>query len=121
LDGKDFKPAEVGKRSVYIFVNTVCGMCTRELGEVVKNMDVFKGAELFVVVIDQETERAVARYKGLPAGVTLLHDPDFAMGETVDLFSTPATLVLDKDNKILFKEAGYRPDLLKTVKEIVSK
>jgi peroxiredoxin len=119
LDGKSVDTAKLEKKSVFVMVNTVCGMCQREMTDIEKNKDMFKDVALYIVVVDQAAERAQSKYKAFLDTATLLHDPDFTMGENVAIYSTPSTLLLDKDGKILFKSAGYKPDVLKSLKEVL--
>jgi peroxiredoxin len=120
VDGaKSVDTAKLAKKSVFVMVNTVCGMCQREMGDIARSKDMFKEVDLYIVVVDQDSERATSKYKEFLDVATLLHDPDFKLGDNVGIFSTPSTLVLGTDGKIIYKESGYKPDVLKKMKEIL--
>ena len=117
FEGADFDTGSIAKRSMFVFANSACGMCARELADLDKNFDKLGGLDVYLVVIDQTKERAMEKFSQYQKNFKLLHDPDFKFGENVDFYQTPATLVLEKGGKIVFKGAGYRPDGLKAIVE----
>lgn len=107
------KAVDTGKlanSSIFFMVNSVCSACKQELFEVASNMKYFKGkADVYAVVIDMDPASAVVRIKkDIPEGeIVYLSDPDYKLGNLVNLVTAPSTLIVDKDGKIIYKNVGY--------------
>lgn len=115
-NNKEVDTSKLAKKSLFVFVNTVCGMCQREMADLEKGLEGLDKVDLYIVVVDQAADRALKKYEKFLGKSTMLHDPEFQMGENVGLYSTPSTLILEKDGKIVFKESGYQPALMKSLK-----
>lgn len=117
FDDKEFDTGSVSKRSMFVFVNSACGMCAREVLDLEKNADKMGSVDIYLVAVDVQKDRAAEKYAQFEKKFKLLHDPEYQFGENVDFYQTPATLILDKGGKIVFKAAGYRPEGLKAIAE----
>jgi len=117
IDGADFDTGKVGERTMFVFVNSVCGMCAKEMTDLAKDQDSFKSVKIYLVSVDMDLERAKSRYEKFLKVFDMLYDPDLAFGEVVGLSSTPSTLILDKGGKIVYKKSGYRAGALEDVKK----
>ena len=115
FDGEGFNTGKLTKKTMFVFVNSVCSMCAREMRDLDKYSDKFAKADVYLVAVDMNLERVAQKYKKYAEKFGMLHDPEFVFGEAVGLYSTPATLVVEKDGKITYKKSGYRPEVLKEV------
>ncbi len=109
MDGEAFDTANLGGKTMFVFVNSMCSLCAKEMNDLARNADKFEKIKVYLVSVDQNTERAMRVYEKYTKLFGLLHDPEYVFGAAAGLYSTPSTLILDKDGKILFKKAGYRP------------
>jgi peroxiredoxin len=116
VDGDEFDTGKVDERTMFVFVNSVCGMCAKEMTDLAKDRESFSELKVYLVSVDMDLERAKSRYAKFMKVFDMLYDPELAFGEVVGLSSTPATLILDKGGKIVFKKSGYRAGGLEEVK-----
>lgn len=116
VDGAEFDTGKIDQRTMFVFVNSVCGMCAKEMTELAKDQESFSSVKIYLVSVDMDLERAKSRYEKYLKVFDMLYDPDLAFGEVVGLNSTPSTLILDKGGKIVYKKSGYRAGDLEKVK-----
>ncbi len=109
VDGdKALDTGALPNRSIFMLVSSVCTACRAELSEISTNMKEFKGkVDLYAVIIDVDPTAGAARVKSHSADMILLTDPDYALGNKVNMVTAPSTLIVDKDGKILYKTMGY--------------
>jgi peroxiredoxin len=117
LDGKDFDTGKVAEKTMFVFVNSVCGLCAKEMNDLAKDRDAFKGVKIYLVSVDVDMERGKSRYEKFLQLFDMLWDPEYKFGEAVGMNSTPSTLVLEKGGKIAYKKIGYRPGDLENAKK----
>ncbi len=118
MDGNEFDTGQVQEKTMFVFVNSICGLCAKEMKDLAKNADKLNDVKVYLVSVDQNKERAMKVYEKYAKLFGLLYDPEYVFGEAVGLYATPSTLVVDKGGKILFKKTGYRgdiEDILKTL------
>lgn len=108
LDGKDFDTGKLAERTMFVLVNSVCGLCAKEMNDLAMESQAFKGVKVYLVSVDVDMERGKGRYEKYLKLFDMLWDPEFKLGEAVAMNSTPSTLILDKGGKIAFKKVGYR-------------
>lgn len=122
LDGKkEFDTSEIAAKSLFVFVNSVCGMCQKEINDITTATGLLSGVDLYLIVVDNERERALTSYTKFLGKATLLHDPEFQLGYLVDIYSTPSTLLVGADRTILFKASNYQPTVLQDLKAALAK
>lgn len=109
-----------GKKAVLAFVQAACGQCRTEIADLTAKADAITGkAELFIVVVDVNTERAMEYFKSQNVPGKLLADPDFKMGAAAGVGATPSTVVLNKELNIVTSKTGYRAgDVEKLISEL---
>lgn len=107
-------------QSVIVLVQAACGQCRQELAALIENAETIqKKATLYVDIVDVNSEKALEFFKGQNAPGTLLLNPDFAIGAAVGATATPATIVVDKDLKILKVITGFkRGEFEKLIEEL---
>ncbi|MBI5014214.1 MAG: TlpA family protein disulfide reductase [Deltaproteobacteria bacterium] len=99
---------------MFVLVNSVCNLCQNEMDALVEYKAKFsEKAAVYLVAVDMNEEVAKKAYEKWAKDYTIFYDPQFTLGTSLDLYSTPATVILDKGGKILYKGMGYRPDSLK--------
>jgi cytochrome oxidase Cu insertion factor (SCO1/SenC/PrrC family) len=122
FDGNSFDSAKMitKDKGMFVIVNAVCTVCSAEMNAIAKKLDKFEAkANIFIVAVDMNPERAIARYKQYADKVTILHDPDFSLGTNAGLYSTPSTLILSKKGEVVYKQSGYRKEFLKKYMEML--
>ncbi len=115
FDGQEFDTGKLEGKTMFVFVNAMCSMCSKEMRDLEKYADKFDKVKVYIVSVDMELERVKGKYESVTKLFPGLHDPDFAFGQSVGFYSTPGTILLDKDGKILNKKNGYRPEYLKEI------
>ncbi|GAB6063286.1 TlpA family protein disulfide reductase [Deferrisoma palaeochoriense] len=118
MDGDEFDTGKIEEKTLFVFVNSICGLCAKEMKDLAKNADSLKKVKVYLVSVDQNKERAMKVYEKFQKLFGLLHDPEYSFGEAVGLYATPSTLLLDKGGKILFKKTGYRGDVDEILKAL---
>lgn len=115
FEGKDVDTAKLmAEKTMFVIVNSVCNLCAAEVASLSEHKDKFTAkAKVAFVVVDPNLDRAKTKYEKFAKEFLLLHDADYKIGESVDLNSTPSTLIVDKGGKILYKGQGFRPDMMK--------
>lgn len=119
--GKEFKSdALKGKTTVLVLTQSACSQCRNEMKDLADYKDkIAAKANLFAVVVDLDSARAVEYFKSKGFDFNMLLDPDFNVGGAVGAGSTPATIVIDKDLNVKYMKTGYKDgDLEKLMKEL---
>ena len=122
LDGNDVNTGDLVKDSkvMLVLVNAVCNLCRNEMKALVKYRDKFtEKADVYLVAVDMNIEKAKQTYKEFSKYFRILHDPDFKIGQSLDLYATPATIILDKGGTILYKGSGFKPEYMKKYMDIL--
>lgn len=116
-DGKEVSTAELaakGEKTIFVLVNSVCSQCRKEMATLQKYKEkVLAKAGLYLVAVDMAESVAKNAYAAYAADFPVIQDPDFEVGQKAAISSTPATLVLGKDGKILYKAVGFEDDSMK--------
>lgn len=120
--GKTFKTDALPKKTIFLIVSSVCTACRAELTDMEANLKEFDGkADIYTVIIDMDPASALERIKKLAPSIPLVGDADYAIGSQINLISAPASVILDKDGKILFKKSGYVGGQWKEYAKLVQK
>ncbi len=122
FDGNSVSTGDLVKNGkvMLVLVNAVCNLCRNEMRALVKYRDKFsEKADVYLVAVDMNLEKAKQSYKEFSKYFRLLHDPDFKIGQSLDIYATPATIILDKGGTILYKGSGFKPEYLKKYMEIL--
>lgn len=98
--------------TVLLFFNTGCSACMAELDEaskVAKELGDDK-LKVYAIAVDRRGEQAVKAYFEIyKHQATYLLDPTFTMPPKFGFSYTPASLLVDRDGKIVFMKGGYDP------------
>jgi len=113
LDGKAVRLAEFrGKKAVFInFWATWCAPCRLEMPTMEKAYQKYKGKglEILAVSVDAGSKNAVKNFMDeLRLTFPALLDPKMEVLGLYRFFAIPASLLIDKQGIIRFKELGYR-------------
>ncbi len=111
MAGDEFDTGKIEEKTLFVLVNSICGLCAKEMNDLAKNADSLKNVKVYLVSVDQNKERAMKVYEKYTKLFDLLYDPEYKLGNAVGVFATPGTVVLGKGGKILFKKTGYRGDI----------
>lgn len=98
--------------TVLLFFNTGCSACMAELDEASKAAKELGDDKLkvYAFAVDRRGEQAVkAYYEIYRHQATYLLDPTFTMPPKFGFTYTPASLLVDREGKILFMKGGYDP------------
>lgn len=123
---KDAKGAEFtnknieGKTAVFVVVQTACSQCRGELLALSAKYDELKAkADIYTVLVDVNSERALSVYAADKHKMPALLDPGFTIPDMAGLGVTPSTIVV-KGGKITYTKTGYRgePDLKKLIEAL---
>jgi peroxiredoxin len=105
-----------GKKTMLVIAQMACRQCRAEMDD----MNVFADQltdNAYVLLVDMNTEVAQRIWKDAGYKMNLVIDPDFTLPELLGVRSTPATVVLDKDLKVIFSKSGYRPGQFEDIME----
>lgn len=98
--------------SVFLFFNTGCSACMAELDEAstaAKELGDEK-LKVYAFAVDKRGEQAVkAYYEIYKHRATYLLDPTFTMPPKFGFSYTPASLLVDREGRIVFMKGGYDP------------
>ncbi len=111
MDGEEFSTANLEEKTLFVLVNSICGLCAKEMTDLARNADQLKKVNVYLVSVDQNKERAMRVYQKYTKLFGILYDPEYKLGNAAGLYATPSTLILDEDGKIVFKKTGYRGDI----------
>lgn len=128
LDGQTVHLSDF-RRKKAIFLNfwaTWCAPCRLEMPTMEKVYQEYKsqGLEILAVSLDAGPTSVVKNYlQELKLTYPVLLDPNMEVLRLYRLFSIPATLLIDKEGIIRFKELGYRdwtdPESRKLLEELL--
>ncbi len=119
--GKTYTPQNFyGKPTLYSFIQSACSICRNEVWELnALEPDVKAKMNIVVIFLDLDDTR-MAKYKernGIE--YLMLHDPNAAVAASVGFSSSPATVIVSGDGKILKKMSGYQEKMIvEAVKEL---
>lgn len=107
--GKEFTQNDLkGKGGNLLFVQMACRQCRLELDDMNKNPEAFKD-KVTVVLVDMNSEAAMKAWASIGYKMEPVLDPGFDLPEMLGVRSTPATVKLDKDLKVVSTKYGYKP------------
>lgn len=118
MDGDEFDTGKIEGKTLFVLVNSICGLCAKEMNDLAKNADSLNKVKVYLVSVDQNKERALKVYEKYTKLFGLLYDPEYKLGNAVGVFATPGTIILDKGGKIVFKKTGYRGDVDEILKAL---
>ncbi len=113
LDGKTVRLSDFrGKKGVFInFWATWCPPCRLEMPTMEKAYQEYRsrGLEILAVSIDAGPKGAIESFmRELKLTFPVLLDPEMEVMRTYKFFALPASVLIDKQGIIRFKEQGYR-------------
>jgi peroxiredoxin len=98
------------KNNLLVFFNTACGICIRELQDLKRHHDKSGKANIVAIGIDIAGAPQVRRFNDkMKLPYPVLVDPEFKVGTLFGLGYTPASVILDKEMKVVRVIGGYRP------------
>lgn len=103
---KDIK----GKNKVtaFIFANTSCGACRKEIEALSNLSKEYKDFKTYVVLVDMNGSEMVHTFhERFKFDVTYLLDPEFTIPPVYGFYFTPSLLLVNQDGVIEFKKGGY--------------
>jgi thiol-disulfide isomerase/thioredoxin len=98
--------------SAIVFFNTGCSACLAELDEVCKAAKDLGDEKLrvYAIAVDKRGEQSVkAYYEIYKYPATYLLDPTFTLPPKFGFTYTPASLLVDREGRIVFMRGGYDP------------
>ena len=96
-----------GKKTVLIFMQSSCTQCRDEMRAANEMYEEVKDkANVVAIGVDIESRRLTQYKKAYKITFPILLDPEFAVGTSAGVRVTPATVVLDKEGKIVEKILG---------------
>jgi peroxiredoxin len=105
------KTRELKADTMFVFVTAACTQCRKEmldLGEAKARGELEK-ASIIIVSCDMNPEGALPRISAMgKKAFPIISDPEYTLGDAVELGTTPSTLIVSKDGVIKFKTAGYK-------------
>lgn len=105
-----FLKAAKGKDSIVIFMTTVCNRCLQEIKWVLEN---YPKERILLVSVDMGGTPAVKRWRKMhlsaysPEDMTVFMDPNFEVAADFGFSFTPASVLIDKDGRVLERIPGY--------------
>lgn len=107
--GKDYTQDDIkGKGANLLFVQMACRQCRLELDDINKNPDAFKD-KVTIVLVDMNSDAAMKAWASIGYKMEPVLDPGFDLPEMLGVRSTPATVKVDKDLKVVSTKYGYKP------------
>jgi peroxiredoxin len=98
-----------GVRTVYVFAQTACSQCRKELADISANyLNLKEKSEIYVVLVDMKSARALKFYKKKGFKMPVLLDPDYTLAGALGVAATPTTVIVDKNQNVFFTKVGYK-------------
>jgi thiol-disulfide isomerase/thioredoxin len=111
LDGsKSVQLDNLGAPSMFMFVNSSCSACRMEMGTFVSMAKKLQGKmDVYVVSVDFDPKTAFSRMTTpeMNEAYKLLDGSDFKVANALGFNFTPATVIVDKSGKQVFRKGGY--------------
>jgi peroxiredoxin len=114
IDKKMYNSEELlGKPTLISFIQSACRICQFEVRELNSLYTGLKDRfNVVVVMLDVDDARIPGYKKRYSIEFPIVHDPEAAVAASVGISSSPATVILDKEGKILQRESGYHQGML---------
>ena len=112
LNGPNLRLKEQrGKVVLVNFWATWCAPCREEMPQLNKLFDKYRasGFNLLGVNVDEDSRNAAGIASQLGVKFPVLLDSDQAVSKLYALSAMPSTLLIDRDGRLRFSHAGYRP------------
>jgi peroxiredoxin len=112
LDGPNLRLKEQrGKVVLVNFWATWCAPCREEMPQLNKLFDKYRasGFTLLGVNVDEDGRNAAGIASQLGLKFPVLLDSDKAVSKAYALSAMPSTVLIDRDGRMRFMHAGYRP------------
>ncbi len=112
LTGENLRLSEFRGQVVLLnFWASWCGPCRQEmplLNDIQKKYSPL-GFSVLGINVDLKSEKAFRYLKDTPVIFPVLFDPDSKVSELYSVSAMPSTALIDKDGKVRFIHAGYKP------------
>ena len=108
IDTKAWK----GKPTLINFFASWCGPCKKEFPELVNIYKEYKskGFQIVSIGVDREAGKSVEFAKGFEATWSVIEDQESELMGKFNVYSMPATFIIDKDGVIRFMDTGFKPE-----------
>jgi len=108
-----------GQDTAIVFMQTACSLCLSEIVEIVGAADDLNGKlNIALISLDFQVDRIAPYKNSYKIPFPILHDKEAAVLESLNISSTPATVVVDGKGVIKKKTVGYsKADLKGMIKE----
>ncbi|MFZ4578410.1 MAG: redoxin domain-containing protein [Myxococcota bacterium] len=119
IDSAQFK----GKVTLINFFASWCGPCKKEFPELValQKVNKAKGFQVISIGVDREFSRSLEFAKGFDPTFSIVADEESELMGLFDVYSMPATFIVDRQGVIRFKDTGFKPEeQLAKLRDIVS-
>jgi thiol-disulfide isomerase/thioredoxin len=105
-----------------VFMNTACSACMQEMSGLMKLADETKKLSIVAVAVDVKGKEAVERFIGANEkfkDLVFALDPKYAVAYKFGFSFTPASVIVDKQGKILAREIGWNAENEAAVTKLV--
>lgn len=121
--GKDVKSESfLGKPTLISFIQSACRICQFEVRHLGREYDSVKDkVNVIVVFLDVDGSRIPKYKESFHLPFLVLHDADAEVAASVGISSSPATVLLDKEGKILKIHSGYDEDEIEDMLNLAKK
>ena len=112
-DGKTISHKDLkGKVTLLNFFASWCGPCKKEMPYLVKYYDQYtkKGLQIIGVGVDDDGSASLEFAKNYGAKYPVATDPDNVLMGTWQVYSMPATFLIDRQGVVKFFSTGFKPE-----------
>ena len=101
-----------GKVTLINFFASWCGPCKKEMPELVNLVKAHgtKGFQVVSIGVDREDGKSLEFAKGFGVNFSVVSDPESELMGLFNVYSMPATFIVDKQGVIRFKDTGFKPE-----------
>lgn len=108
IDADGFK----GKVTLVNFFASWCGPCKKEFPELINlwKEHKAKGFQVISIGVDREDGRSLEFAKGFETPWGIINDPESELMGKFNVYSMPATFIVDRKGVIQFYDTGFKPE-----------
>lgn len=122
ITGKKFKSKDLlGKVVVLNFWFTTCGACKKEIPQLNKLKEKFKGRDVEFIAIGLDEEYKVDKFlKHYPFNYDIVEDGRW-LAEKFDIQLYPSNIIIDQKGNYYFYKIGYKSDITESMSYSIEK